>query len=151
MLLSWVCLLYAGGPVLSLWLCQQHLRGLFHPLRIAVIRGGQLAVAVGRSVVRATNSGVSIVVDPSGETVAVLEDGEGQRKMARGTLVVQVPVPLGGHISGIDRPQEGSYRTFWVRTGRFQPVFWAILVGLLVVFGGGGVTRGPGRVRPTQA
>ena len=109
------------------------------------------AVAVGRSVVRATNSGVSIVVDPSGETVAVLEDGEGQRKMARGTLVVQVPVPLGGHIPGIDRPREGSYRTFWVRTGRFQPVFWAILVGLLVVFGGRGVTRGPGRVRPTQA
>ncbi len=108
------------------------------------------AVAVGRSVVRATNSGISIVVDPGGETVAVLEDGEGKRKMARGTLGAQVPVPLGGMIPGIDRPGKGSHRTFWARTGRFQPAFWALLVVLLVVYGGRGVTGASGRVRPTH-
>jgi apolipoprotein N-acyltransferase len=99
------------------------------------------AVAVGRSILRATNSGISILVDPQGRTVAVLEDGEGQRKMVRGTLAVQIPVPQGA--------QEGWARTFWVRTGRFQPVFWILLVVLLLALGGGGVTAAPGGVRPS--
>ncbi len=100
------------------------------------------AVSVGRSIVRATNSGISIVVDPEGRTVAVLEDADGQRKMARGTLSARVPVP--------QEAQEGGGRTFWVLTGRFQPAIWAVLVVLLTVLGGGGVTGSSGGVRPSR-
>ena len=73
------------------------------------------AIATGRSVVRATNSGVSCVLDPSGALLGRIEDAEGRRKMVAGHLAVQVPVPV--------------RRTWtpWARTYRWQPWLWAAL------------------------
>lgn len=81
------------------------------------------AIATGRSVVRATNSGVSLVLDPSGAAVGEVADPEGRRKMVRGTLAVAVPVPAPG----------AREATPWARTARWQPLAWAILIGILGV------------------
>jgi apolipoprotein N-acyltransferase len=79
------------------------------------------ALASGRSVVRATNSGISCVLSPAGELVGVLEGPHGKRKMSRGSLSVVVPVPAGQRTE-----------TPWVRTYRLQPWLWAALVGILL-------------------
>ena len=87
------------------------------------------ALSTGRSVVRATNSGVSIVIDPAGAVVGELADATGRRKMARGTLAVTVPVPRTG------------VRTLWVRSRRWQVGGWCVLVGALLALSGAAVTR----------
>ena len=51
------------------------------------------AISTGRSIARATNSGVTLVLDPDGRTTDVLAP-DGEAKMARGTLLATVPVPL---------------------------------------------------------
>lgn len=51
------------------------------------------AVASGRSLVRATNGGVSTAFDPTGHEIARLRV-DGEDRMVRGTLLVEVPVPL---------------------------------------------------------
>lgn len=73
------------------------------------------AVATGRSVVRATNSGVSCVLDPSGVLLGRVEDERGRAKMVRGNLDAVVPVPV------------ERVRTPWVATHRWQPLLWALL------------------------
>lgn len=51
-----------------------------------------IAIATGRSMVRATNAGVSVVLDPSGRELARLSV-DGRDRMVAGTLRADVPVP----------------------------------------------------------
>jgi apolipoprotein N-acyltransferase len=59
---------------------------------IAFSRG--LALATGRSVVRATNSGISAVIDARGRVTARLAI-DGRDRAVRGTLAALVPIPAG--------------------------------------------------------
>lgn len=54
-----------------------------------------IAAATGRSMVRATNSGVSIVIGPDGRDVARLVGAGGKDRNAPGVLVADVPIPIG--------------------------------------------------------
>ena len=89
-----------------------------------------VAIATGRSVVRATNAGISAVIDPAGREVARLAvPGEGDRMVA-GTLSAVVPVPLEGQ-SGV--------RTAFVRWERAWTALWLFLpflLGFFVIRGG---------------
>lgn len=79
-----------------------------------------LAVATGRAVVRATNSGISAVLGPDGADVALLTV-EGRRKMVRGTLAATVPVPV--------RDARGrAPRTPFVRFEQAQLAGWVLLI-----------------------
>ena len=78
------------------------------------------AIASGRSLVRATNSGISAVIDPAGLEHATLAV-DGKRKMVRGTLLSDVPVPL--------RDAQGrAPRTLYVRTEPVQLILWGLLL-----------------------
>lgn len=88
------------------------------------------AIATGRSVARATNSGVSLVLDPSGRVVGEVVGPDGARKMARGWISAAVPVPSAG----------AEARTPWVRSARWQPWLWALLVAILLASSGSAVT-----------
>jgi apolipoprotein N-acyltransferase len=89
-----------------------------------------LAIATGRSFVRATNAGISLALDPSGREIARLESippagrpaGTGDR-MVPGTLVVTVPVP--------DAAVAGE-RTAYVR---FERAWLALFLGLPLLLG----------------
>jgi apolipoprotein N-acyltransferase len=50
--------------------------------------------------VRATNSGISTVLDAGGRPVAVLEGADGARKQVEGTMAVAVPAGAGGTVYG---------------------------------------------------
>lgn len=78
------------------------------------------AISTGRSVVRATNSGISCVIDPTGHLLGQIEDVDGRRKMVRGQLALEVPVPL-----------ERTW-TPWARTYRWQRWGWALLLLFLL-------------------
>ncbi|MCP3916762.1 MAG: hypothetical protein GY711_14495 [bacterium] len=79
-----------------------------------------LAVATGRTIVRATNSGISTVVDADGYEIARLEV-DGEAKIVRGTLLAEVPVPVRG--------SDGTApTTLYVRTERFQLVLWWVVI-----------------------
>ena len=80
------------------------------------------ALASGRAVARATNSGASVVLGADGRLLAELAPG-GQRRMARGTLAFRVPIP-----------EDDRALTVWVRTARIQPLLWMLpgLLGLLL-------------------
>lgn len=75
-----------------------------HLLAMARMR----ALATGRPVVRATNSGISAVLGGDGREVALLAV-DGRRKMVRGHLAVRVPLPV-----------DPAARTPYVRTERAQ-------------------------------
>lgn len=80
------------------------------------------ALQTARSVVRTTNSGISIVIGPDGRDVARLEVG-GRDRMVAGVLRATVPVPT----------EEGtSSRTFFVRSEPFWLAGW-VLAPLAVV------------------
>jgi apolipoprotein N-acyltransferase len=89
-----------------------------------------LAIATGRSFVRATNAGISLALDPSGREIARLESippagrpaGTGDR-MVPGTLAVTVPVP--------DAAVAGE-RTAYVR---FERAWLALFLGLPLLLG----------------
>ncbi len=53
-----------------------------------------IAAATGRSMVRATNSGISIVIGPDGRDVARLVGAGGKDRNVAGFLVADVPVPV---------------------------------------------------------
>lgn len=98
------------------------------------------AAAVQRSIVRATNSGISCVVGPDGSVLELLE-AEGRRKMISGALRATVPVP--------DAELGAVGTTFFARTEPRQP--WAfgglallLLLGSLV----GGRPRAGGAGEP---
>jgi apolipoprotein N-acyltransferase len=74
------------------------------------------AAATQRAIVRATNSGISCVVGPDGEALAILEVGEEgaapgkrRRKMVAGALRSRVPVPRR------DRGAAAAPMTFFIR------------------------------------
>ena len=85
-----------------------------------------LAVATGRSVVRATNSGISAVIDPPGREVAALAV-DGERKMVRGALPARVPVPV-----RTEAVRPGA--TLFARSEPWQPFVWGglVLLGILL-------------------
>lgn len=82
------------------------------------------ALQTARSVVRTTNSGISIVIGPDGRDVARLEVG-GRDRMVAGALRATVPVPAG---------EERGRRTFFVRSEPFWIAGWVLapLAWLLV-------------------
>ena len=89
-----------------------------------------LAIQTGRSFVRATNAGISIVLDPAGREVARLEaipaaggsSSKGDR-MVPGTLRAIVPVP---------DPAAAESRTVYVR---FESAWLAFFLGLPLLLG----------------
>jgi len=96
-----------------------------------------LAIETGRSFVRATNAGISIVLDPSGAVVSRLEAvppagrsaSKGDRMVA-GTLAAFVPVPT---------PEAARSRTPFVRWENAWLAFFLglpVLLGFFVVRGG---------------
>ena len=104
------------------------------------------AIATDRSVVRATNSGVSIVLGPDGRElgrVLGLPRGGGppRDRESTGTLSTGVPVPP---------PGASGARTPWVRFG--GALSWALVLvplGLLALAGGGSGAPGSGSA-PTR-
>ena len=88
-----------------------------------------IAISTGRSIVRATNAGISIMLDPAGREVARLSVG-GEDRMVAGTLSAVVPVPAEG---------SAAQRTAFVRLEPFWLVLWLVLpflLGFFVVRGG---------------
>lgn len=89
------------------------------------------AAATHRSIVRATNSGISCVVDPDGDVVRILESTESgapRRKMVSGALRIRVPV--------IDRANsESSAATPFVATEPWQPLGWGGLAAMVLLVG----------------
>jgi len=53
------------------------------------------ALASGRAIVRATNSGISLVMGPDGRELGRITAG-GEDRMVQGTLALSVPVPAPG-------------------------------------------------------
>lgn len=89
------------------------------------------AAASRRSIVRATNSGISAVVGPDGAVRAEVRGGGGRRKMVAGALRARVPVPS-RQGPGAKAPEA----TFFVRTEPLQPLAWgggAALILLLAL------------------
>jgi apolipoprotein N-acyltransferase len=88
-----------------------------------------IAISTGRSIVRATNAGISVVLDPEGNEVARLSVG-GDDRMVSGTLAAVVPVPA----HGAEQP-----RTPFVRLENGWLGLWLLLpflLGFFVVRGG---------------
>ncbi|MFT4542096.1 MAG: apolipoprotein N-acyltransferase [Planctomycetota bacterium] len=86
-----------------------------------------IAIETGRSVVRATNSGISCVIDPNGRLVAELTEGK-RRRMVRGTLAATVPVPE------VLKGGGGAPNTLFVTFESQIRVSIVLLAALLVVF-----------------
>ena len=94
------------------------------------------ALASGRSMVRATNSGISLVLGPDGRELGrVTEDG--RDRMVQGHLAVTVPVPVGGG-RGAPRPPIVVLRP-WLAAA------WVLVPLLLALFrrSSGGNPLGP--------
>jgi len=91
------------------------------------------AIATGRSIVRATQSGISAVIGPDGVEVARLE-ADGRSKMVAGTLRATVPVPAGQAHSPFEAQADASRRplTAFVRFERLWTALWLVL-GLAAV------------------
>jgi apolipoprotein N-acyltransferase len=86
------------------------------------------AAASRRSIVRATNSGISAVVGPDGAVQAEVRGAGGRRKMVAGALRARVPVPS-RQGQGAGTPEA----TFFVRTQPFQPLAWGGGAALLLL------------------
>jgi apolipoprotein N-acyltransferase len=74
------------------------------------------AIATGRSVVRATNSGISVVLAPDGSEVERLTVG-GEDREVRGTLRATVPIPAGAASSPAATPFvrfESAWTALWL-------------------------------------
>ena len=76
-----------------------------------------IAIATGRSVVRATNAGVSAVFDPAGRELERLVVG-GRDRMVSGTLRADVPVPVAA---------ERESQTLFVRLEHAWSAAWVFL------------------------
>lgn len=92
-----------------------------------------IALQTGRSLVRATNAGVTTVLAPDGREVARLRVG-GQDRMVEGTLAVTVPVPA----EGARMPPYPRFEPLWLG-------LW--IVGPLLLLLAATLGRRP-RVRP---
>ena len=84
-----------------------------HMLAFARLR----AICTGRAVLRATNSGISGLVDARGRVRGLIVQ-DGRRKQVRGTQAITVPVPVAGS-SGTLTP--------YVATEPYQIGFWWLL------------------------
>ncbi len=101
------------------------------------------AAASRRSIVRATNSGISALIGPDGRVLEEVRGSDGRRKMVAGALRVRVPVP--DRRAGAGGVGEA---TFFARTEPVQPWAWgggAALVLLLAL-----VSRRFGQPGPAQ-
>jgi apolipoprotein N-acyltransferase len=87
------------------------------------------AIQTGRSFVRATNSGITLVLGPDGGEVARLER-DGRDRMLPGTLAVTVPVPV-----------DPAARTPYVRLERVWLALWLLLPALVWALGRAGARR----------
>lgn len=89
------------------------------------------AAATHKPIVRATNSGISAVIDPWGSARDVLEV-DGRRKMVAGALRARVPLP--------GRTESPVEATFFARTQHVQWLWWgggsALLLALGMLLGG---------------
>ncbi|MEO2146003.1 MAG: hypothetical protein ABGY32_08910, partial [bacterium] len=92
------------------------------------------AISTGRSIARATNSGVTLVLNPEGRTTAILAP-DGEAKMARGTLLATIPVPLD--------PAQGP--TPWARSQHFQTPLLGLLSLILLLWARRGGNRAESR------
>lgn len=93
---------------------------------VAFTRIGALASA--RAVVRATNSGVSLVMGADGVERARIRDAEGRDRSTRGTLAMRVPVPLAD--ARADRTPYVRWRVFWRGLGAVAPIL-AVVLGIV--------------------
>lgn len=86
------------------------------------------AIATGRAVVRATQSGISAVIAPDGSEVARLEV-DGQSKMVQGVLRATVPTPAGAAHSPFEASADSPKRwqTPFVRFERLWSALWLVL------------------------
>jgi apolipoprotein N-acyltransferase len=73
-----------------------------------------IAAATGRSMVRATNSGISIVIGPDGRDVARLVGEGGKDRNAPGVLVADVPIPVGDPGPTLYARVEPWLRGLWI-------------------------------------
>jgi len=73
-----------------------------------------VAAATGRSMVRATNSGISVVIGPDGREVERLRAPDGRDRNVAGTLLATVPVPVGDPGPTIYARFEPAWRAAWV-------------------------------------
>ena len=73
-----------------------------------------IAAATARSMVRATNSGVSIVIGPDGRDVARLVGAGGKDRNTPGVLVADVPIPVGEPGPTVYARVEPFLRGLWV-------------------------------------
>jgi apolipoprotein N-acyltransferase len=80
------------------------------------------ALSTGRSFVRATNSGVSVVIGGDGREVGRVTDAAGQDRAVAGSAALTVPVPAPGLATV----------TPYVRAGRWGELLWLAL-GLFVL------------------
>lgn len=85
------------------------------------------AIATGRSIVRATQSGISAVIGPDGVEVARLEV-DGRSKMVAGTLRATVPVPAGQAHTPFEAQADAERRplTVFVRFERLWTALWLV-------------------------
>ena len=91
------------------------------------------AAATHRSIVRATNSGISCVVDPNGRVLRILESAEGSdkapaRKMVAGALRTRVPVIARSNAAA-------GTATPFAATEPWQPLGWGGLAGSILLLG----------------
>lgn len=89
------------------------------------------AIASGRSIVRATNAGISAVIAPDGREVARLAVG-GRDRMVSGTLRATVPVPA---------PEERGRRTPFVAGEHVWTGAWLVMPALVALAGRRGYRR----------
>ncbi|MCY2961221.1 MAG: hypothetical protein NTY35_13755 [Planctomycetota bacterium] len=73
-----------------------------------------IAAATGRSMVRATNSGISMVIGPDGRDVARLVGPGGKDRNVPGFLLAEVPVPVGAGEPTVYARIEPFLRGLWV-------------------------------------
>jgi apolipoprotein N-acyltransferase len=84
------------------------------------------ALMTARAFVRATNSGVSLVLGPDGRELGRVRDPEGRDRAVAGFGAWTVPVPAPGSAS----------TTPYVAWGRFSEALWLALVALAGLFAG---------------
>jgi apolipoprotein N-acyltransferase len=105
------------------------------------------ALSTGRTVVRATQSGTSIVIGPDGRDVARLVDSIGEDEMVRGYLLATVPVPMASRtpFEASGRASDVPERTPFVRLERLWFALFTVLPVLVLLSALRGGGKGGGK------